>query len=425
MRHVARRDRSLVDKSLLRRQGERLRMLETIRAFAIEKLEASVFAEDIGDRHAAYFEELCRKPLPASKDERLHRPVENEHDKSVPRSTAASQRSGTLPPARRRARLVLAPAFAFHRGARDLAEALAMRPSAMKSRARRCPPPVNSRRGGRSPGGACVDRRGGRDLARSAAGREVARHCSSSAGVASMPAMTLARANGWKRGCASPSGRRARPHQSRAHRIAAGAGGLGELDIVEPMAREALADAKRQRDLRSEHFAHHFLADCPLIRGDAATARRATGARWSSPSSSATARRPRSKSRVSRWRRRRIAPRARCAGRRRGRRVRRLGIDLSGTGSGARCSIAIRPRARRTRRVGGGSRVAGRPATGFRHGCQRSASGADGHHFVRDLGCYFVNPMPGLEVALLRGREAIFEQIFRALTQLTRRARRL
>ena len=47
---------------------------------------------------------------------------------------------------------------------------------------------------------------------------------------------------------------------------------LGELDIVEPMAREALADAERQGDLRSAHFAHHFLADTPLIRGDAATA---------------------------------------------------------------------------------------------------------------------------------------------------------
>jgi len=47
---------------------------------------------------------------------------------------------------------------------------------------------------------------------------------------------------------------------------------LGELDIVEPMAREALAVAVRTRDLRSEHFAHHFLADCSLIRGDGVTA---------------------------------------------------------------------------------------------------------------------------------------------------------
>ncbi|HEX5863996.1 MAG TPA: hypothetical protein VF014_07020, partial [Casimicrobiaceae bacterium] len=47
---------------------------------------------------------------------------------------------------------------------------------------------------------------------------------------------------------------------------------LGELDRVEPMAREALADAERQDDLRSAHFAQHFLADCALIRGEGASA---------------------------------------------------------------------------------------------------------------------------------------------------------
>jgi hypothetical protein len=47
---------------------------------------------------------------------------------------------------------------------------------------------------------------------------------------------------------------------------------IGELDAVEPLAREALAVAQATGDLRSEHFAHHFLADCPLIRGDCATA---------------------------------------------------------------------------------------------------------------------------------------------------------
>jgi hypothetical protein len=48
--------------------------------------------------------------------------------------------------------------------------------------------------------------------------------------------------------------------------------GLGELDLVEPMAREALAVAVRTGDVRSEHLAHHFLADCLLIRGDCANA---------------------------------------------------------------------------------------------------------------------------------------------------------
>jgi tetratricopeptide (TPR) repeat protein len=48
--------------------------------------------------------------------------------------------------------------------------------------------------------------------------------------------------------------------------------GLGELDLVEPMAREALAVAERTHDVRSEHLAHHFLADCALIRGDCVSA---------------------------------------------------------------------------------------------------------------------------------------------------------
>jgi hypothetical protein len=47
---------------------------------------------------------------------------------------------------------------------------------------------------------------------------------------------------------------------------------LGDLDTVEAMAPEALAVAEAMNDLRSAHFAHHFLADCALLRGDAVTA---------------------------------------------------------------------------------------------------------------------------------------------------------
>jgi hypothetical protein len=38
------------------------------------------------------------------------------------------------------------------------------------------------------------------------------------------------------------------------------------------MAREALAVAENTHDVRSEHLAHHFLADCLLIRGDCCNA---------------------------------------------------------------------------------------------------------------------------------------------------------
>lgn len=51
---------SLVDKSLVRRQGERLGLLETIREFAREKLEESGEAEGIRRRHAEYFLSVAR-----------------------------------------------------------------------------------------------------------------------------------------------------------------------------------------------------------------------------------------------------------------------------------------------------------------------------------------------------------------------------
>jgi predicted ATPase/class 3 adenylate cyclase len=47
---------------------------------------------------------------------------------------------------------------------------------------------------------------------------------------------------------------------------------IGELETVELMSQEALELARRLNDLRSEHFAVHFLADCALIRGDYVTA---------------------------------------------------------------------------------------------------------------------------------------------------------
>jgi predicted ATPase/class 3 adenylate cyclase len=47
---------------------------------------------------------------------------------------------------------------------------------------------------------------------------------------------------------------------------------LGDTDAAEPRAHELLELSRRDDDVRSEHFAHHFLADCALIRGDCATA---------------------------------------------------------------------------------------------------------------------------------------------------------
>jgi predicted ATPase/class 3 adenylate cyclase len=72
---------SLVDKSLLRRSGERYWMLETIREYAAERLEASAEADELRRRHAEHYLVLARELEPhasVSKDwlDRL----ETEHD---------------------------------------------------------------------------------------------------------------------------------------------------------------------------------------------------------------------------------------------------------------------------------------------------------------------------------------------------------
>src|SRR5215207_8321907 len=52
---------SLLDKSLVRRDGERFSMLETIREYAVERLEASGGANELRRRHAEYFTELAEE----------------------------------------------------------------------------------------------------------------------------------------------------------------------------------------------------------------------------------------------------------------------------------------------------------------------------------------------------------------------------
>jgi predicted ATPase len=50
---------SLLDKSLVRRDGDRFSMLETIREFAVERLEESGDEDELRRRHAAYLAELA------------------------------------------------------------------------------------------------------------------------------------------------------------------------------------------------------------------------------------------------------------------------------------------------------------------------------------------------------------------------------
>ena len=74
---------SLVDKSLVRvREGERFWMLETIREYATERLEASGEGDHLGRRHADYFLALAEEAAPNTRmysAEWIER-LEHEHD---------------------------------------------------------------------------------------------------------------------------------------------------------------------------------------------------------------------------------------------------------------------------------------------------------------------------------------------------------
>ena len=58
---------SLVDKSLVRADGERFGMLETIREYAGELLDASAEAEDVRRAHAAHYLRLAQAAAAAGR----------------------------------------------------------------------------------------------------------------------------------------------------------------------------------------------------------------------------------------------------------------------------------------------------------------------------------------------------------------------
>src|SRR4029079_10898405 len=74
---------ALVDRSLLRHSDERFWMLETIRQYGVEKLEADGEAKELRQRHGSYFLALAETAEPAilgiSPREWLDR-LQAEHD---------------------------------------------------------------------------------------------------------------------------------------------------------------------------------------------------------------------------------------------------------------------------------------------------------------------------------------------------------
>ena len=103
---------SLVDKSLVRRTGERFWMLETIREFAVERLTASGEADDLRRRCAEHFLALAEEAFPHLEPEvlmgrhawidRLHGEVDNlrqalDHFETMGPAESWLQMAGALP----------------------------------------------------------------------------------------------------------------------------------------------------------------------------------------------------------------------------------------------------------------------------------------------------------------------------------------
>jgi len=269
---------ALLDRSVLRREGERFGMLETIREFAREQLQASGEAGAVAARHADYFAALAER----HHERRWQHAKEglDELDREHDNLRAALDHLLTKEP-RRALRLAGALGWFWHQrshfgeGRARLAAALAATSEPDEDRARAL-----------AAAGELAAWSG--DLANARPLIEAAVAIWRASGRTQEIAGALIEL-GW--GCfyCGDEAALGLMQEGLALRQALGDPILvnrarigflqvlvstGDVERVEPLAREALAVAERTRDLSSEHFAHHFLADCALMRGDCVTALR-------------------------------------------------------------------------------------------------------------------------------------------------------
>ena len=263
---------ALVDQSMIRRTGERFDMLETIRDFALEQLAASGELDVFAERHAAYFEAVAERAYAQrwTDDKEGLEELEREHDNL---RAAIARLHGT--DASRALRLTGALGWFwrlhshFSEGRAALAQALAAAPEPKAARARAL-----------AAAGELAAFSGDIGAARQLLGDAITiwRNLGRTQDVANA-LIDL----GW--GCFFSGDADARQWMEEGLALQQTVGSpllvnrarigllqvlvsLGETEIVEPMAHEAMAAAKATHDLHSEHFAHHFLADCSLIRGE-------------------------------------------------------------------------------------------------------------------------------------------------------------
>ena len=268
---------SLVDKSLVRRDGERYTMLETIRGYALDRLALLGDEAGLRDRHAAVFEQLAAA---AHADHATHQAeradaLEREHDNL---RAALDRLGGTAPD--RRLRMAGSLGWFWHahshlaEGRARLAEALTGRTE--RDEARAC---------ALSAAGALAGYSGqlaaGQPLFDEAIGiwRELGREREAAQTIFDQ---------GWAcffvddaancRRCMEQSLEIGRRLNDRVLVNRSQLGllqvlvVLGELETVPSLCAEARELSRILGDRWAEHFADHFLADCALMQGDYTTA---------------------------------------------------------------------------------------------------------------------------------------------------------
>ena len=272
---------SLVDRSLVRRSGERYGMLATIREFALERLAARSDAESVRDRHAAYFEALAQHAfVERHRNQRaMADALAVDHDDL--REALDWLRTADV---ERFARLVGRLGWFWHvhshfaEGRARVAEALSSSAVDGEDRARLL-----------SAATELAAWHGDADAAERFAADAVTAWRDLGPDREAEVALVLYDL-GWSFFFVGDNGRaRARLDESLAIHRSIGDPlltnraqlgllqvlvAVGDVESVRRLAPESLAISQSLGDGWSEHFAHHFLADCAVMEGDVVEAER-------------------------------------------------------------------------------------------------------------------------------------------------------
>jgi predicted ATPase/class 3 adenylate cyclase len=268
---------SLVDKSLVRGGSGRFRMLETVRDYALERLEASGEAAELRNSHATYFADLAERVYPYRISAEAEHSAALEADIDNLRAALDWLESTD----RERALAMAANLGWFWHVHSHLAEGRARlagllndSPSSGADRARAL-----------AALGEITGWQG--DLATTRAAIDEAAELFAENGLEQERALALYEL-GWGLFAAGED-ETARQAMESSLLLQRSIGdellinraqlgllqmlvAVGDVEQVEPLARESLVVSRRLGDPRGEHFAQHFLADSALIGGDVAVA---------------------------------------------------------------------------------------------------------------------------------------------------------